>query len=88
MNSYKQFINRQKPQNYHSVALIYYLTDALKRLAEYLEVNNQCNTNECGFRAGNSCLLQLLDQQGSSHHLSRDTKCKGGKQTYHSNLGN
>ena len=51
--------------NYRPVSLTSVMAKTLekcvkKRLVEYLEKNNMINTNQHGFRAGRSCLTQLI----------------------------
>ena len=57
--------SRGLPKNYRPVALTSHLIKifekiVVKRLTEFLEINNHMNENQHGFRSGRSCLSQLL----------------------------
>ena len=57
--------DKQKPKNYRPVALTSHLIKVFekvirKQLTNYIEENNMFNPNQHGFRAGHSCLSQLV----------------------------
>ena len=57
--------SRQEAKNYRPVALTSHLIKVFEkiirnRVVEFLELNNLMNPNQHGFRAGHSCLSQLL----------------------------
>ena len=64
---------RQQPKNYRPVALTSHLIKVFEKLmrnhiVQFIETNTLMNPNQHGFRAGRSCLSQLL------HHFDQVTK--------------
>ena len=62
------------PKNYRPVALTSHIIKVFEKvvrsaLVEFIESNNLMNPNQHGFRAGHSCLSQLLQHQDKITHL-------------------
>ena len=60
--------SRKTPKNYRPVALTSHLIKVFEKiiqnhLVSHFELNKQMNPNQHGFRAGHSCLSQLLQHQ-------------------------
>ena len=69
--------SRSIPKNYRPVALTSHLVKVFekivrRRLVAFIEENNQMNQNQHGFRAGYSCLSQLLQHHEKITQLLED----------------